>query len=167
MLVPANAAFATGQVLIGLGLLASRHTVKPALIASFAWTLVIWWFGEGLGMLLTGTASSLTGAPGAVLLYGLVGLMVWPSDRPEIGSAAGGSPLGDAGARLVWLALWVLLGGLILLPANREADAIGSVFTTAAGASPGPFARLDGALALASRGPAGDTASRSSPSCPF
>ncbi len=32
----------------GLGLL-HRPTVKPALPASFAWTLV-WWFGEGLGM---------------------------------------------------------------------------------------------------------------------
>ena len=49
--------------------------------------------GEGLGMLLTGSASALTGAPGSALLYGLIGLMAWPrkprrfavdwSDRPS------------------------------------------------------------------------------------
>ena len=34
-------------------------------------------------MLLTGTASALTGAPGSVLMYGLLGLMAWPrAPRP-------------------------------------------------------------------------------------
>ncbi len=28
-------------------------------------------------------ASPLTGAPGAVLLYGLIGLLVWPTSRPD------------------------------------------------------------------------------------
>ena len=48
---------------------------------SFAWALGVWFFGEGLGMVLTGTASALTGAPGSVLLYGLLGLMAWPAAR--------------------------------------------------------------------------------------
>jgi hypothetical protein len=89
--------FGLVQVAIGLGLL-FRPTVRPALLASFAWTLVVWWFGEGLGMIFAGMASPLTGAPGAVLLYGLIGLLVWPS-REEPGGA--GSPAGagraDAG----------------------------------------------------------------------
>src|SRR5258707_14766841 len=42
-----NALFATIQVLIGLGLLVSRRTVKPALLASFVWAVIVWWFGEG------------------------------------------------------------------------------------------------------------------------
>lgn len=107
-----NALAATLQVLIGLGLL-YRPTVKPALLVSFAWVLGVWWFGEGFGMLLTGEASALTGAPGAVLLYAIVGLIVWP----------GGGPLGPGGARVAWAALWLLAAALWLMPANRNADA--------------------------------------------
>ena len=65
-----NTFFALIQLVIGVGLL-YRPTVKPALALSFAWALGVWVFGEGLGMLLTGTATALTGAPGSVLVYGL------------------------------------------------------------------------------------------------
>ena len=37
------------QVAIGLGLIISRRTVRPALLISFGWALVVWWFGEGFG----------------------------------------------------------------------------------------------------------------------
>jgi hypothetical protein len=67
--------------MIGLGLL-HRRTVKAALALSFAWALIVWWFGEGLGMLVTGTANPLTGAPGAVLPYAVVGLLAWPAVVP-------------------------------------------------------------------------------------
>jgi hypothetical protein len=50
----------------------NRRTVKAALIISFGWILGVWAVGEGFGLLLTGSASPLTGALGAVLLYG------WP-----------------------------------------------------------------------------------------
>jgi hypothetical protein len=76
-----NTAFALTQVLIGIGVL-YRPTLKPALTVSFAWALTVWWIGEGLGMLFTNTASPLTGAPGAVLLYAIIGLVVWPTERP-------------------------------------------------------------------------------------
>ena len=59
-----------------------RPTVKLALAVSFAWVLVVWWFGEGFGMLFMNMANPLTGAPGAVLLYAIVGLLVWPNGRP-------------------------------------------------------------------------------------
>ena len=72
-----NTFFALIQLGIGLGLLYAR-TVRPALVVSFFWAAGVWVFGEGLGMIFTGTASPLTGAPGAVLLYGLLGLMAWP-----------------------------------------------------------------------------------------
>ncbi len=65
------------QVAIGLGLILSRKTVKPALLVSFAWALVVWWFGEGFGGLTSNTLPSpLMGAPGAVILYAIVGLLV-------------------------------------------------------------------------------------------
>ena len=85
-----NTGFALVQIAIGLGLL-YRPTVKPALAASFGWVLVVWWFGEAFGMMFMATtpmggapmASALTGAPGAVLLYALIGAMVWPkTGRP-------------------------------------------------------------------------------------
>ena len=69
--------FAGIQILIGVGLLV-RETVKPALVLSFVWALGVWGLGEGFGMLFTGMASPLTGAPGAALLYLAIGVLVWP-----------------------------------------------------------------------------------------
>jgi hypothetical protein len=57
---------AATQVLIGLGLL-YRPTVRAALVISFVWALAVWIAGEGLGMLLTGSASPLSGARGAAV----------------------------------------------------------------------------------------------------
>ena len=58
-----NTFFALIQVAIGLGLL-FRRTVRPALVLSFFWAFGVWFFGEGLGQIFTGSASALTGAPG-------------------------------------------------------------------------------------------------------
>jgi hypothetical protein len=81
-----NTLFALVQVGIGLGLL-FRRSARLALAASFVWAFVVWWVGEGFGMILMGMASPLTGAPGAVLLYGLIGLLVWPNDEAEVAEA--------------------------------------------------------------------------------
>ena len=110
-----NTLFALTQVLIGLGLL-YRRTVKPALAVSFAWAVVVWWFGEAFGMLFMNMANPLTGAPGAVLLYAIIGLIVWPNDRP-------GGLLGVRAARATWVALWLAMGWLWLLGANSSANA--------------------------------------------
>jgi hypothetical protein len=142
-----NALFALVQVAIGVGLIAGRRWVKPALAVSFAWAFVVWWFGEGLGMIPMGMASPLTGAPGAVLLYVLVGVMVWPTGKAPETSAASAGPLGDYYARMVWGFLWLLLGVLMLQPVNRAAGAFSSTFSTAASSSPGPFAGLNNGLA--------------------
>ncbi|HUA05684.1 MAG TPA: hypothetical protein VMB27_17380 [Solirubrobacteraceae bacterium] len=121
--VPLNTAFALVQVGIGFGLL-YRRAVKPALVVSFVWALVVWWSGEAFGLLFTNTANALTGAPGAVLIYALVGLVVWPSHRV-------GGLLGVRGMRLAWALLWVLMGALWLLPANSSANATTALITAA------------------------------------
>jgi hypothetical protein len=121
-----NTLFALVQVLIGLGLL-YRQTVKPALALSFAWALIVWWFSEGFGMLFAGTANPLTGAPGAVLLYALIGLLVWPTERP-------GGLLGVRGARIAWCALWLVTAWAWLLAANSSANATSSAIMSAPGA---------------------------------
>lgn len=110
-----NTLFALTQVAIGLGIL-YRRTVKLALAVSFAWVLVVWWFGEAFGMLFMNMANPLTGAPGAVVLYALVGLIVWPNGRP-------GGLVGLRGARIVWAVLWSVAAWLWLLAPNSSADA--------------------------------------------
>ena len=54
-LVAVNAVFATVQLALGLGI-AWRPTARLALGTSVAWALGVWWFGEGLGSVLTGNA---------------------------------------------------------------------------------------------------------------
>ena len=110
-----NTLFALAQVAIGLGLL-YRPTTKPALAISFVWAFVVWWFGEAFGMLFMNMANPLTGAPGAVLLYALIGLMVWPSGRPA-------GLLGIRGARIMWTALWLLLAWVWLMEPASSANA--------------------------------------------
>jgi hypothetical protein len=118
-----NAFAATLQVLIGAGLL-YRRTVKPSLLVSFLWALGIWFTGEGLGMIFTGTANPLTGAPGAALLYILVGLMCWPRGRtvrtPDARRAARLGVIGERGARFAWAGIWLGSAVLWLLPAERR-----------------------------------------------
>ena len=83
-----NFLFGTLQLLIGTGML-FRRTVRPAIVAMAVWAFGVWWFGEGFGMLFMAMASPLTGAPGAVLLYPLVGFLVWPTGRARDEEATG------------------------------------------------------------------------------
>jgi hypothetical protein len=110
-----NTLFALTQVAIGCGLL-YRRAVKPALVVSFGWAFAVWWFGEAFGMLFMNMAQPLTGAPGAVLLYGLIGLMVWPNGRP-------GGLLGIRGCKTMWAALWLVMAWLWLLAPSSSANA--------------------------------------------
>ena len=142
-----NALFATIQLAIGVGLLFPR-TVRPALVTSFFWVFGVWVFGEGLGGLLLGSASALSGAPGSVFVYGLVGLMAWPGGRPSkdedvegIASAAAAKGLGGPVTPLaVWAGLWLLSAALFLLPANRVATSVSGSITGMASGEPGWYA---------------------------
>ena len=70
---------------IGLGLLLLgvwSRGVRPALWLSMVWALAVWVFGEGMGQLLTRSATFLAGAPGAMLLYGVgAALLLLPAKR--------------------------------------------------------------------------------------
>src|ERR1700722_1193087 len=145
-----NTFFALIQLFIGVGLL-FRRSVRPALAVSFVWALGIWVIGEGLGMVLTGTASALTGAPGSVLLYGLLGLMAWPrpprrwvgwSDRPAgVASSAAAQGIGRSITPLaVWSGYWSLAAVLFLLPANRTTTSVQSAIVGMTDGTPGWYA---------------------------
>jgi hypothetical protein len=118
-----NTLSASTQVIIGLALL-YRPTVKGALALSFAWSLIVWWFAEAFGLLFSNTASPLTGAPGAVVLYAIIGLLVWPTQRP-------GGLLGPSGARTAWAAVWLIMAWLWLLAPNTTDDATSSAIRAA------------------------------------
>jgi hypothetical protein len=133
-----NAAFATTQLALGAGLL-WRRTARAALAGTIVWALAVWWFGESFGMLLSGMASPLTGAPGAALLYVLIAVIAWP--RP------GASHLGLRWARLSWLAVW---GGFAALMFQPQVGAPGALSASVAGLAPGEpgwLASVDHAVA--------------------
>lgn len=142
-----NTCFALVQVAIGLGLIVSPRTVRPALVVSFAWALVVWWVGEGLGLLFTGMATPLTGAPGPVLLYAVIGVLVWPASRAP-GTLWSSTAVRDLAGRVAWVLLWLLLAGLMLLPSNSAPNAMSDTFSAAATSlGSGPLAALNSALA--------------------
>jgi hypothetical protein len=149
-----NAVFAGMQVLIGVGLLI-RQTVRPALALSFVWALGVWALGEGFGMLFTGMASPLTGAPGGALLYAAVGLLVWPratrtpADAVVAGPAAAEGPLGARGGRAVWAIVWGGMGILWLLPANRADGSVSGAISGAVTGEPSWLAHLQLSVAHA------------------
>src|SRR5579859_1647205 len=145
-----NIAFALIQLAIAVGLL-WRPTVKAALAGSVAWSLSVWWFGEGLGGLLTGTASPITGAPGAVILYALMAVLVWParSGNPGRGGIAAGGLLGYRWSRAVWLVLWGSFAFFIMQPAVRAPGSLHNAIAGHAAGEPGWLAGLDRSIASA------------------
>ena len=148
-----NTFFALIQVVIGLGLL-FRPTVRPALAVSFFWAFGVWFFGEGLGLIFTGSASALTGAPGSVFLYALIGLMAWPRSAPTedgeeaepsvgIASSAAGQGIGGVVTPLlVWCGYWSLAAVLFLLPDNRTATSVSSAITGMSSGEPSAYSHF-------------------------
>jgi hypothetical protein len=149
-----NAAFATAQLLLGLGI-AWRPTVRLALGASVAWALGVWWLGEGLGGLLAGTASPVGGAPGAVILYALLAVLLWPADRDPSAPSVAARSVGRRVALGSWLVVWLGLAALALLPASRAPRAISGAISDLASGQPAWLAWIDNHLAraLAGHGP--------------
>jgi hypothetical protein len=115
-----DATFALVQCGLGLAI-AWRPTVKVGLAASIAWALGVWWIGEGLGGVLNGTASPVNGAPGAVMIYALLAVLLWPSDRKaDSATFIAGRGVGDEVAKAFWLVLWGSLAYFAVLGANRS-----------------------------------------------
>ncbi len=138
--VPADVVFAGVQLALGVGFLV-RRTVRTAAAASVLWAIGVWFFGEGLGGLAGGTASFLTGGPGAAVLYAVLALAAWPAgdghredDRPE--PVASWFPL-------AWAAIWLDAALMAWLPANRSSAAVRSQLQQVASQAPGWLGRID------------------------
>jgi hypothetical protein len=145
-----NAIFATIQLLIAGGMF-FRRTLKPAVAASIVWALFVWWFGESLGGIFTGT-SPLAGFPGGVILYALIAVLLWPADRTagrELISPATSGPLGAIGANILWLVLWASFSYSLLLTDNRAPHAISQIFSTTDGQPGWLVSMMNGLSSLA------------------
>jgi hypothetical protein len=151
----ANGAFAAIQLLLGIGI-AWRPTVRLALAGSVAWSVAVWWLGEGLGGMLSGTASPVNGAPGAVILYALAAVLLWPARQDKPAAFAAGRFTGPQAARGIWLGLWGSLAFLALRPATGAPAALPRMISRMAAGQPRWLGRIETDLAalLAHRGPA-------------
>jgi len=140
--VAMNSLFATLQLLLAIGI-AWRPTVKIALGASIAWSLAVWWLGEGLGSVLTGQASPLSGAPGAVFIYALLAILLWPAATNRSSGFVAGRSVGAPVARALWLALWGGLACLSLQPAVSAGRGLDSIISAMAADQPGWLGAID------------------------
>jgi hypothetical protein len=152
-LVLLNTIFATIQLLLGLGI-AFRPTVRIALAASIAWSIGVWWFGEGLGGILDGGASPLNGAPGAVIIYALLAVLLWPADRDASARFVAARAVGAHVARALWLVLWLSLAYFALTPANRAPQAVSGMIAGMNSGEPGWLSAIErgGASLVANQG---------------
>jgi hypothetical protein len=134
--------FALTQLAIGVALLMRRTVVvQAALAASVAWAVGVWYFGEGLGGLGSGQFDLVTGAPGAVLLYGVLAVAAWPAPASETDNPP------PPWLVVPWALLWCGAALWQVLPAQRGAVALTGDLRDNAGDAPGWLASLDRSVA--------------------
>jgi hypothetical protein len=120
-LILINLLIAGVQILIGV-LLITGFWVRGTVVISIIWALVVWYGGEGMSMLFTGQGSILSGAPGAVLLYPIIGLLVYPRDISAGSSSKSANSADENGLisrlqfRWIFAGFWIFCGLLQLQP---------------------------------------------------
>jgi len=135
--------FALAQIAIAVAI-AWLPTVKLGLGMSIAWALGVWWIGEGLGGVLNGTADPVNGAPGAVIIYALLAVLLWPKDRADQkGGFIAARPVGAPIAKALWFVLWGSLSYFAVLGANRSSRGLHDVISAEANGEPGWVAWID------------------------
>ena len=123
-LTAVNLVIAIVQILLGLAfLLLPDRWIRDLVFVSIVWALIVWYGGEGMSMLFTGTSSILTGSPGAVLLYPLLGFAVIPRKKRTTDVPEATRKMGDNGLlsrqtlRYVLAGFWIF-GALLQLQPN-------------------------------------------------
>jgi hypothetical protein len=150
--VATNSAFVAVQLLLAIGI-AWRPTVKFALALSVPWSMAIWWLGEGLGGVLAPGANPVTGAPGAVILYALLAIVLWPADRTrghDRTHAAAFPPVDAVGvptALAAWLALWCGMAWLTAASVSQPSRALPDAISALAAGQPRWLAATDDTVA--------------------
>jgi len=129
-LIAINLLIVMVQIILGV-LLIAGFWVRGTVIASIVWALIVWYGGEGMSMLLTGQASALTGAPGAVLLYPLLGFVIYPQRTSGDGSESG--LLSRLQLRWILAGFWIFVALLQLQPYWWQDGQISGVISGMAG----------------------------------
>ena len=135
-----NTIFAGIQFLIAFGIV-YRRTFKPALALSIVWSLGVWWFGEGLGGLFSGSATPFGGGPGGVLFYAVLAVLLWPNDgedRPFVAARA----VGVRAAKAMWAVLWLVLALLCVVGSGRSPQALHDLVDDLNSGEPGWLAHI-------------------------
>lgn len=139
--VGTNTVFACIQLALGLAI-AYRPTMKLGLAASIPWSVAVWWFGEGLGGVLNGGADPLTGAPGAVILYALLAVLLWPVEETTTAPFEAARFIGAHAARALWLVLWGSFVYFTFTGGNDAPGALNDQVTTMADGEPAWLASI-------------------------
>ncbi len=137
-----NALFAITQIMIGIGLIWKRSS-KAALIASFTWGIAVWLIGEGAGGMFMPGMSMFNGAPGAVLLYAILSIILFPTKKHEGRSIAEMSWLGERGVLVLWIAIWAGTSLLELQQTNNAPRALSAVLKYQGHIEPGLVSQMD------------------------
>jgi hypothetical protein len=145
--VQASTAAVWIQFGIGIWLLTTSHGAWSRLggLVSACWAALIWVFGEAFGGLFAPSASVLTGAPGAALLYCAAGLLLALPDRTWRQPALGRRFLAGLGLFFAGMAVLQAWPGRGFWrgsgPLARMAAAMART------SQPGPLARIVGSFA--------------------
>jgi hypothetical protein len=147
-----GALFAAVQIALGIGFFI-KHAVRPVIVASVAWAVGVWYFGEGLGGVAGPHATALVGAPGAAIIYAVLAVAAWPArSRPPVeGTSALVEQRPPGWTVWAWGSLWVGSAFLSSLPGNVHASELAAQLTTNASSVPSWLGSIDRSLAAAVR----------------
>ena len=128
--------------------------MRPALVVSFFWAFGVWFFGEGLGQIFTGSASALTGRTGVGVplrtdrpdgMATIGSRRAGHRAKPKVGIASSAAGQGIGGATtplLVWCGYWSLAAVLFLLPNNRTPTSVSSAITGMSSGEPSAYSHF-------------------------
>jgi len=133
--------FAGMQFVIAFGIV-WRRSLKAALALSIVWSVGVWWFGEGLGGVFNGGATPFGGGPGGILFYGLLAVLLWPSEGPDRPFVAART-VGVRVAKVVWAVVWTLLATLSIVGSGRSPQTLHDLVANMNSGQPGWLAHLD------------------------
>jgi cytochrome oxidase Cu insertion factor (SCO1/SenC/PrrC family)/preprotein translocase subunit SecG len=142
--VQAAAAAVWIQVGIGLWMLASRDgwSSRLAGLSGAAWGLIVWVFGEAFGAIFAPGLSWLSGAPGAVTLYIVAGVLLVLPARAWTGHTLGRLLLAGTGACWLGLALLQAWPGRGYWQGGDDGTLTSMIEDMAGLAQPAPQARM-------------------------